>query len=445
VALGEDALGSELDAALSSRPWSVSGLLYDLAAAFDDEGRPLGERRAPSAAKKNVPLELVPCPYDDERRGLPMNSSALEQIERHFSAALGRVAQFHELRRIAEADEPERPDEPQWQGVLETVLDSLSGPAQFLLEAREASRRVPAALAVGHKLAAGYFGVVRQLLVEQALGTRRPVSVDALLSFVRERRLLMGDREVCAGPPKLIARATQVLLHGGDRPPPSGGSSMRNSRVALAKGLARQMGLGIAWELFDRCAEVDWLDTFAEHRLRPRTAFLQERINVRRAELRDALPEATFEAAVRAVPQSLGAARRDVLTRVFGAYASGVAGGGDGDEEPLCQLLLKLEPTASRGFEPSYASARGRLCSTLVPYLRAYRELVGAQYELEAALRRALDYSSEVPLRLGGWLLPASRTLGWFQMALGRTVECSPGSPARLFVCHGEERLELPD
>jgi hypothetical protein len=56
----------------------------------DENGRPLGEVKAPACA---VPTELVACDYADSRSagGLPMNVSALLQIFAHWRIVLGRI------------------------------------------------------------------------------------------------------------------------------------------------------------------------------------------------------------------------------------------------------------------------------------------------------------------------------------------------------------------
>lgn len=432
-------MGAELDAAFSHRAWAVSGLLFDLVSSFDDEGRPLGERRAPSGAKRNVPIELVPCPYEDERHGMPMNQSALEQVKRHFSAALEHLERFHALSG------PVPQGGPHWTDVLATVLDSLFSPARFLLGARSASVRVPAALAVSHKLAAGYFGVVRQLLVEEALGVPHPVTPEHLLEFVRQRRALIGDREVCAGPPKLIARATQVLVQGATADSPS--SSFAPERpvapstpVWVARTLARQICLGIAWELYDRCAEAHWFRTFFDPgALEPKTAFLRGRLAQSKQELSERLTGASLEAAARAVPRDFAEAKRTALLEAFRP--------GDGDESAdearLRSRLSALEPTPVSGFLQLGPTVRAQLGAASARYLTAYGRLVAAQHTLESELRRALDLATEAPLRLGGWLLPTTHTLGWLQMALGYTLECTPGPLPELTLCHRAERVQV--
>jgi len=336
-------MGLELEAALSNQPWSVSGLLFDAMATFDAEGRPLGERRAPSEAKRGVPLELVPCPYQDERQGTSMNLSALKQMKRFFGEVMDEIGAFHTLLG---------PGPRTWEEVLAVVVDQLAGPALYLLAGREASARVPTRIAVGHKLAAGYFGVMRRLITAQALGQGRPVTVPDLLEFIHQTRALIGEREVCGGPPKLIARASEVLLGGL----PGALPCADRARLKVATGLATQLCLGIAWEQFDQAAEVAFFQEFPQAQLRPVTGFLERRVADRRGELEHQSATEAFEAALRAIPAGFAAEARQGLALAFAQFPSRGAVSGD-----LLQVLSRLEPSRDSGFELLGAETHLRL------------------------------------------------------------------------------------
>lgn len=58
----------------------------------DTDGRPLGEENAPEWARDGVPFDERPCPYDDRRRGKPMNATALRQVRQDWAWCLGTVA-----------------------------------------------------------------------------------------------------------------------------------------------------------------------------------------------------------------------------------------------------------------------------------------------------------------------------------------------------------------
>src|SRR5258708_7631247 len=60
----------------------------------DEEGRPLGEHKAPPEQRCGAPLELRTCPYAGSRQNhlRPMNVSAMKQMLAHWEEALGGIA-----------------------------------------------------------------------------------------------------------------------------------------------------------------------------------------------------------------------------------------------------------------------------------------------------------------------------------------------------------------
>ena len=64
-----------------------------LIAVHDDEGRPLGEHRAPPGARAGVAMETTACPYRGTRLNHPnpMNVSALRPTRRHWDSVKGYI------------------------------------------------------------------------------------------------------------------------------------------------------------------------------------------------------------------------------------------------------------------------------------------------------------------------------------------------------------------
>ncbi len=171
---------SALTAALTQGAWSFTGVIGGIDHVRDDYGRPLGERRAPAESRRDVSVELSPCPYHDERHGGMMNRPALEPTMRQFAAVLTEVAALHHALP---------PGPPSWPRMLAAVLDQFSAPARYLLTERRSDGPVPAALAAGHKLAAGYFGALMMMLREHADAAAAPEPVaEAVAQFVAEHR-----------------------------------------------------------------------------------------------------------------------------------------------------------------------------------------------------------------------------------------------------------------
>lgn len=374
---------NELDAALKGEPWCVAGLLFGLDHILDESGRPLAERRAPSRIKDGVPMELVACPYDDERRGSFMNQSALEQITGYLKPVYASIDGF-----VAALG----PGEPSWERVYLTVIDLLAAPSLELLTRRDPHAPISEVKAVGYKLAAGYFAVLRQLCLEESLGNAVPVDVDAFLDFVHQRRALMGGREVCAGPANLIRRTTRVLLHGT-----VGGDACGALRPQVAEKLLQQVLLGVRWELADRQAERRFLD-FARVCLKPKNSFITTRFEDRCGEL-------------------------DGLSPVDSPHLQ--SGWSTEERQAAQQELERLCRLGEGAFEvrPGDVEWVAREMSARLGELSF---ITAALWQLEQQLRELLAQPLDVDVRLGGLILPRSRTLSWFEAVLGHTFECVP-------------------
>lgn len=400
-----------LEAALGGAPWALTGVIAGIDHIRDDNGRPLGERRAPADARRDVSTELVTCPYHDERHGKLMNRPALEPTMRQFAAVADQVAAFH-------AALP--PDAPSWPRMLWAVLDQFSAPARYLLQRRQADGPVPAALSAGHKLAAGYFGALLALLREQASGGSLPeASGESFATFVAERGALIGASEVCAGPPHNIRVLTRFFVHGGEA---RSSAKVEPSRLALARGLADQVRLGVAWAVFDELVERALL---LEHGLpRPltsRTAYLADRLATRAGELRAKPTPRPDQLAdlVPAVPaaEHLGPALTNPLLELASA-----------SELAMMRSVLELGEAAIT----LPAEQRPHFASLLANLLVRYRLLVQTQWQLEQGLRDALGYDPKAGFVLTPILRPRPRALEWLDVFTGHHLECAAGEHTTL-------------
>lgn len=401
----------ELKPALSgSDPWCLSQLLY-LMEVLDDEGRPVAERRAPSVVKEGVPIELKPCPYDDDRRGQPMNVSALAQITAHLPEVLADVAAFHRAAPL-----PERT----WATFLTVVLDQLAGPALHLLRHPGGTERVPAARAVGHKLAAGYFGVARDLLLAEAMGQGVPYSVEGVLGFVQARHSLHGASEVCAGPLPLIARTSDVLLFGGPEPKAPLDDEVR---VQCMRLLGVQIQLGVAYELFDRGLERRLLAGRDDRPcLAPRNAFIEKKLALRREELRAEERPPDVKDAVAALPRALGSTDVAFLSGLLEA----VARARHLDDDALSTRLVEVLEAREGALLVEAEQDRRLVARLFGAALRVHRAFLARQHGLERQVRAALQLDPAAPVATHSLLFPGPRALGWLEAIGGYRVRAAP-------------------
>jgi hypothetical protein len=317
--------------------------------------------------------------------------------------------------------------------VLAAVVDQLAGPARHLLCARDPRGPVPARAAVGHKLAAGYYGVVRSLIRLEALREPRPVTVPGLLAFVSEQRALLGASEACAGPPAMIERASGVLLHGDPRV--TRGRVGRRERVAEL--LTTQILLGVAWELFDAIESRELLfGTIGRARMTPRNPFMAQVLDGHVRALREQgwsgprpvdfetlVPER--EGALRSLlaePADQGrAAPRSAVAAVVELYAHG-------EGAVILDDLDHVELLADR----------------LVRYLSALQELRSALWRVEHELRAELDYPLEVEVRFEPTVLPTPRALALFEAIVGHRLQSASGPDATTVLRNHRRSITLP-
>jgi len=389
-------MSKSLGDALSERAWSVSAVMSDLNAMLDDEGRPISERRADAMARVGVEMEMKLCPFSDIRKDKWMNVSALEQITRYLNPVLEEMEAF---RRHSSGNNSG------WADILTCVIDQLSGPAIYLLQQRSLNGPVPARIAVGHKLAAGMYGVMRGLCERRAVGTELPVSVDTFLNLIDETGALVGATyEACAGSMPMIRKASTALIEGN----PENQLEIDPLRLDLARCLALQVQLGIFWHLYDRIQLWTLIRGELRENLNPGNSFLQNKLEHAGNSL-DAVAPPPPDSDM--LPEALDASQRQQLAQALNDAV---------DRQTLQEdintaITLLNQPRNPVRFDGDIEPMAHRIAS----YLNTYRLFKAELSIIEQELREHLEFSLDTPIRLGDAALPTPQALPWYELILG--------------------------
>jgi hypothetical protein len=388
-------MSKSLVAALGEGAWSVSAVMFDLNDMVDDEGRPISERRADAAVRTGVEMEMRECPYGGIRHGRLMNVSALVQISHYFTPVMAEIAAFRRQAGGANAT---------WDDILACVIDQLARPAIHLLQQHSVQGPVPAQMAVGHKLAAGFFGVMRGLHERLALGACLPVTVETFLNLVDEMGALVGASEACAGSPQMIRKASATLVEGGSDIE----VELAPLRVEMARCLALQVQTGIFWDLYDRVHLWSLVrGEFREH-LTPRNHFLAQRLESAQS---DAGAETPPRPDGDRLPIALEGQLRD---RLAGALRDAAAPAALAEDIRTATELLDAP-----GCALCYDGPPAALAWRVANYLNAHRLFSAALSGIERDLRKCLGFPADAPIRLGPAVFPTPQALQWYELVLG--------------------------
>lgn len=383
--------------ALGNGAWSVSAVVFDLNDMLDDEGRPISERRSDAVVRAGVEMEMRECPYHDIREGHLMNVSALAQISHYFNDARAEMAAF---RRTTG-------NNATWFDMLVCIVDLLSQPAIYLLQHHDDHGPVPASMAVSHKLAAGFFGVLRGLHEKLALGQEIPLGVDSLLQVVEEMGALLGASEACAGSPEMIRKACTALVEGT----PESEVEIDPTRLAIARCLALQVQLGIFWHLYDRVHLWPLVrGEFREH-LTPGNDYLAQKFTRAGNEM-DALAPSRPDCSK--LPEILDAQ----LRRSLGDALCDTTDPKLLKEDVLAATQLLGEPGSAVRYDGEIAPFALRVAQ----YLNTHRLIVAELSRLELELRKYLEFPADTPIRLGAAVFPIPQALHWYELILGRRI-----------------------
>lgn len=388
-----------LSNALADKPWSVSALMFDIDDVLDDEGRPVSERRANVATRVGVEMEMRLCPFGGIRDGKWMNISALSQITKYYKDVMLELAAY----RLAQQDESYR-----WQDTLACIVDLYAGPAIYLLQNRDASAPVPAKIAVYHKLAAGMFGVIKQIFERLVSGDPIPVTSDSFMQMIDDTGALVGTSEACAGSPKMIRSVVEAMMEAGAE----SDGIIDAQRLQLARMLSSQVQIATYWRLYDRSHLRRLLVGDFGASLEPSNFFLKQKLDAEIAELNKQVvhPLLNFEL----LADFLDAGDRRCFvqaindTAAMGELQEDVKAAGD---------LLHKGNSAVR-----YRGDVETLAMSVAHYLYAYRLFKSTLCAIELQMRDILNYSRAVPVQLGGAAFPLPRAQKWYELVLGRNV-----------------------
>lgn len=385
--------------ALDGGAWSVSEVIFDLDDMLDDEGRPVSERRADAAVRVGVEMDVRECPYPGIRHNQLMNASALAQVGKHYNDVLDEVAIFRSQVGGSNAT---------WSDILAAVMDQLSRPAIWLLEQRDTSGPVPARTAVSHKLGAGFFGVMRTLHERIALGKTMPVSVEDFLALTDETGALLGASEACAGPAKMIRKASTVLVAGDTVDEPE----LDSARLDIARHLALQVELGVFWRLYDHTHY--WAIVRGEIRqhLTPWNDYLARQME---------LAEHSLDTTEPGRPQ--GAALPHALRKESRQKLAAAIEDAPPDANLAEDLRVAGELLADGRSVIAYDGDTEALLLRIAHYLNAHRTFLAEISRLERDLREQLGYPVGSPIKLGAAAFPAANALPWYERILGRRVD----------------------
>lgn len=407
----------------SEQAWSLSRYVFGLGDFHDVDGRPLGERRASSDAKRGCPMELERCTYDDERKGIFMNVSALEQIRAHLKDCHADVAAFH-------ASLP--PDLEPLDRMFLAVIDQVLSPALFLMRHEHDDERVPALAATGHKLAAGLFAVMLNLETERTMGRGVPGTAGAIDDYVHRTSALIGAGgvEACAGPAKLI-RHTIGVFFGEDAHAASGVDPLR---VAIASLVHRQVRLGIVLRLFDELAERA-ICTGVEGRVRARNDFLRVKLDGRRDELAAAPVPPPARSLVRALPLGLPDGPAGTLRATLERFEEDL---GAPDEVARQHGRLMV---GNKGGLVGEGLDYDRLGAAIVAAMTARRATLACLVGLEAEARERLARATSAPYRFASLVAPASGSFVWFTALSGVQISTPVEPPFDVILRDGSGRV----
>ena len=147
-----------------------------------------------------------------------MNVTTLKQITTHWDGVMGTLSYFH--RFAAEKFEHDAPSYALlWRaGQMASLLPAfmLYGPARFL----DNGKPVPLIAALGYKLVIGANAVISALNFDAQMAEvtgdddeMPEYSGQAIYDEADRRAVLVGPREVCAGPPHMIVETMNELAH----------------------------------------------------------------------------------------------------------------------------------------------------------------------------------------------------------------------------------------
>jgi hypothetical protein len=210
------------DSKLANRPEGVLFLeTLDLGTYHDIEGRPLSENKAPEECRRGVQIELAECRYSGRRfsHAKPMNISALQQMVKNWPEVIGALNFIRNLY-LPDEDGSEISLLSFWKIARTASLV----PSYLIYRGKQpfANREIPAFVAALYKASLGLFDTAQAMALRGTLtgeyNKDSMVNVEAIFDFAENQEVLIGAKEVCAGPPNLIREAIRAITDGGINP-----------------------------------------------------------------------------------------------------------------------------------------------------------------------------------------------------------------------------------
>lgn len=204
-----------------SRMPSPEGIFFfqplDVGNYRDEEGRPLSENKAPASLKQGILMELQECPYAGKRfkHHKPMNVSALRHMYGRWPDILGA---FGFLR--AHYVPHKKAGEVSVLDFWKTALAASLTPSYLIFRGDHplADGNIPAFVAGLYKASLGLYDTAQQMVVRGILtgeySENDSITPDAVLDFAEKTEIILGKKEVCAGPPNLIKNAAKAIIDG---------------------------------------------------------------------------------------------------------------------------------------------------------------------------------------------------------------------------------------
>jgi hypothetical protein len=201
----------------------------------DDEDRLIREGRTPAELIRPGEIEYKPCTYGGSRfqHELPMNVSALRQMSGHWSDILDAMA----VMRGAYVEQ-------RGEHVLELMdlwrVGQLASSLPWFFILRDGGTHAPPAYAAAlAKITQGVGLWAQRVMVDWLAGTwtPEPLTPQAIYDSTDGNDTLIGEREVCSGPEKMMIRFFEVLVAGTPA-----GESPQIARLSSEAGRALLFG-----------------------------------------------------------------------------------------------------------------------------------------------------------------------------------------------------------
>lgn len=203
-------------------------LAFPIDSIVDTDGRPLREHSAPLELQKGVPMELIECSYPGSRykHKNPMNISALRQMTEHWDELISGLLCLRNLY-VQSSNKVRLID--LWRiGMLGEIL-----PQYLTYRAHNpvSHSAMPPFVAAIYKVMIGLntsiFKLAQTTLLSSPDTVDQEVDPEKLFAFVESDNLLIGVKQVCAGPEGMIRKAIRLLVTGAEAPPNSEASNIK--------------------------------------------------------------------------------------------------------------------------------------------------------------------------------------------------------------------------